>query len=680
MAHPPKKQKLNGATEEKLKPQEPTLEAANQPNPEEKPTKSRTIFIRGLPPSTTSDSLSDLISESFPVVHSVAVTDKESKTCKGYGFVTLTDHDDAQRARTEFNGRTFQDRKLCVEIAEPRQRDSAKSGTDTSKPLLTTKLIIRNLPWSIKGPNQLERLFLSYGKVRKAYVPSKGKGLMAGFGFVVMRGRKNAEKAIEGVNGKVVDGRTLAVDWAVEKEVFEELQSRQVEGGVDETEAREGGSESEGDEADEDSDEDGEEDGDEEKIPEDEKDREDGEDGEDDDAPIDKYPTEDKSSTLFIRNLPFSCTDEDLEDHFASFGGVRYARVVLDPITERSKGTGFVSFYSKEDADKCLRNAPRRPTVDESNPRSVLQNDSTDPSGDYTLSGRVLQLSRAVSQSEATRLAAEGIASRRKRSEDKRHLYLLSEGTISPKSALWEKLPQSERTMREASARQRKKLIESNPALHLSLTRLSIRNLPRSVDSRALKALAREAIVGFAKDVKAGKRGRLSKEELARGGEEMQAAEIARKKAAKGVVKQAKVVFESAGGSRIKEMEGGRSRGYGFIEYHTHRAALMGLRWLNGHAVEYKVDKGKEERKKRLIVEFAIENKTVLSRREERERLRVSKGVRNERKRKREAEAKEEEEEEEPKKKKERKTVDEKTVLRNRIIGRKRAMRKARKS
>lgn len=264
---------------------------------------------------------------------------------------------------------------------------------------------------------------------------------------------------------------------------------------------------------------------------------------------------------------------------------------------------------------------------------SILQNEDTDPTGQYTIDGRVLQVSRAVDKSEATRLNDEGAAHRHKRNEDKRRLYLLSEGTIPSNSKLWESLPPSERTMREASAKQRKALIEGNPSLHLSLTRLSVRNIPRSIGSAELKALAREAVVGFAKDVKAGTRTRLSKEEITRGGEEMLQAEQARRNAGKGIVRQAKVVFEGAGGSKVDEGSGaGRSRGYGFIEYHTHRNALMGLRWLNGHAIGYqvkdpeKLKKGKgptreevQDRKKRLIVEFAIENAQVVMRRKDRE-------------------------------------------------------------
>ncbi len=332
-------------------------------------------------------------------------------------------------------------------------------------------------------------------------------------------------------------------------------------------------------------------------------------------------------------------------------------------------------------------------------------------------------MSPAINKQDAERLNEEGAAHRRKAKEDKRRLYLLAEGTISSKSKLYEKLSPTERNMREASAKQRKSLIESNPSLHLSLTRLSVRNIPRSIGSKELKALAREAVVGFATDVKAGSRAAISKEELSRGGEDMQAAEQARKKAGKGVVKQAKVVFEGAGGSKVSEDSGaGRSRGYGFIEYHTHRNALMGLRWLNGHLVQYKVKDnakskiGQEElqdRKKRLIVEFAIENAQVVTRRNENEQkardrsaaadkaqVKVTqpdsgqKDGEGSRKRKRESESSMGRGK--PRRQsfgkqqsalsnnaettsRGKKTIDEKLSQRNQIIGRKRAMRRTRK-
>ncbi|EME49991.1 hypothetical protein DOTSEDRAFT_164875 [Dothistroma septosporum NZE10] len=691
--------------------------------------QKRSLFVRSLPPSTTSEILTDLFSESYPIKHAVAVIDNEKKECKGYGFVTFADAEDAAKAKQEFNAHVLDGRKLRIEIAEPRKREGegehAKHGKKQEAPQ-QTKLIVRNLPWSIKRDRDLEKVFLSFGKVKKAYIPKKGPGLMAGFGFVIMRGRKAAEKAIEGVNGQEIGGRTLAVDWAVEKGAYEGVTDGQEEHeeheAEEEEEEEEGGSTIGGAEEEHIDQDDGA----------DNSDSEGGEEGDEveehddmDDEEQEPRQSDDRSSTIFVRNLPFTCTDEDLEDQFSQFGNTRYARVVMDYGTERSKGTGFVCFYKKEDADACIRNAPTRssaPSADKSGndgrpsmpARSILQNEDTDPTGQYTLDGRVLQVSRAVDKSEAGRLTEEGVASRYKRDTDKRRLYLLSEGSIPSNSKLWQQLPPSEQAMREASAKQRKALIESNPSLNLSLTRLSVRNLPRSIDSKALKQLAREAVVGFATDVKAGLRQQLSKEEISRGGEEMREAELARKKKGKGIVKQAKVVFESAGGSKVSEDSGaGRSRGYGFIEYYTHRNALQGLRWLNGHAIGYQVKdtqsklsrEDMQDRKKRLIVEFAIENAQVVMRRSDsekkaRERSRaVQSGLvdkdgetfpksskrpgKNEkpgsRKRKRAPEGAQKTAESDKAKKEPKKPIDEKLAKRNQIIGRKRAMRAKRK-
>lgn len=39
---------------------------------------------------------------------------------------------------------------------------------------------------------------------------------------------------------------------------------------------------------------------------------------------------------------------------FRTFGPLRYARITIDPVTERSRGTGFVCFWNKTDADKAV--------------------------------------------------------------------------------------------------------------------------------------------------------------------------------------------------------------------------------------------------------------------------------------------------------------------------------------
>ncbi|KAK1640332.1 hypothetical protein BDP81DRAFT_419818 [Colletotrichum phormii] len=285
----------------------------------------------------------------------------------------------------------------------------------------------------------------------------------------------------------------------------------------------------------------------------------------------------------------------------------------MDRATDRPAGTGFVCFVNEEDSKACIKGAPRTQVNTLPTKHSVLQDESADSDGRYTLDGRLLQVAQAVSKDDAERLAADGSAKRREK--DKRRLFLLNEGQLDTRSALYHKLTPNEVKMREDSAKQRKKLVQGNPSLHISLTRLAVRNIPRNIGAKELKELARKACVEFATDVKEGRRQPLSKEEKVRGAKEDKDAEHDRKLKRKGIVRQAKIEFESREGTKVPETSGGKSRGYGFIEYSSHRWALMGLRFLNGYSME-----NEQGKKQRLIVEFAIENASVVARRKANEK------------------------------------------------------------
>ncbi|KAJ4319832.1 RNA recognition motif-containing protein [Neodidymelliopsis sp. IMI 364377] len=628
-------------------------QAASVPTNDRRSNARRQLFVRGLAKEVTTEALTEFFSDSYPIKNALVVLDKDTKESKGYGFVTFADVEDAQRAQEELDGAKLQGKKIRLESAEARQREGEGESKGQrlkaereaqKKENQTPKLIVRNLPWSIKTAEDLEKHFRSFGKTHFINLPKKPNGELRGFAFVAMRGKKNAENALAKLNGKEIDGRPIAVDWAVDKDAWQTLQKTEQEGeAAEDKKDMDMKDASDADLNEEHSDEDSEEDGsdDEDDDSHTDYDDEDLSDEEEDDVELEAPKPQRPNHVIFIRNLPFTVDDDSLKEHFQQFGAIRYARVVVDRDTERPKGTGFVAFFNEEEMINCLKGVPkvklhtknveRKDGATITTTHSVLEDADADPTGKYTMDGRILQLSQAVDKSEATRLTAEGAANRFSRDKDKRRLYLLNEGTIGSNTPLYEKLSPSEVKMREDSATLRRKQIQENPSLHLSLTRLSVRNVPRSITSKDLKQLARKAVVGFAEDTKLGKRQKLSKEEIARGGEEMVIAEKIRKKRGKGIVRQAKVVFETEKGSKVGEDTGaGRSRGYGFIEYYTHRNALMGLRWLNGHAVDYKV-KGEmpkskkaakeamEDKRKRLIVEFAIENANVVSRRSDRE-------------------------------------------------------------
>ena len=78
---------------------------------------------------------------------------------------------------------------------------------------------------------------------------------------------------------------------------------------------------------------------------------------------------------LFVGNLTFTATENDLQDHFAQAGAVVSVNIMQDKMTGRSRGFAFVEMGSKEDAEKAIqmfhsKDFQGRPlTVNEARPR-----------------------------------------------------------------------------------------------------------------------------------------------------------------------------------------------------------------------------------------------------------------------------------------------------------------------
>lgn len=60
------------------------------------------------------------------------------------------------------------------------------------------------------------------------------------------------------------------------------------------------------------------------------------------------------SAKVFVGNLEYSVTGEDLRNHFVAAGNILDAVVITDKFTQRSRGFGFVEFESDEDAKKAI--------------------------------------------------------------------------------------------------------------------------------------------------------------------------------------------------------------------------------------------------------------------------------------------------------------------------------------
>lgn len=60
------------------------------------------------------------------------------------------------------------------------------------------------------------------------------------------------------------------------------------------------------------------------------------------------------SNKLYVGNLSFRVTSEDLEEYFASAGAVDSANVVIDRETGRSRGFGFVEMSNEDQANAAI--------------------------------------------------------------------------------------------------------------------------------------------------------------------------------------------------------------------------------------------------------------------------------------------------------------------------------------
>ncbi len=57
---------------------------------------------------------------------------------------------------------------------------------------------------------------------------------------------------------------------------------------------------------------------------------------------------------LYVGNLSYSTTDDSMRAAFAQYGEVTSASVVIDKMSGRSRGFGFVEFSNDSDADSAI--------------------------------------------------------------------------------------------------------------------------------------------------------------------------------------------------------------------------------------------------------------------------------------------------------------------------------------
>lgn len=79
------------------------------------------------------------------------------------------------------------------------------------------KIFVGSLPYKVEEAD-LKELFDAYGEVASVkIITDRETGRSKGFGFVEMTDDESAQKAIDGLNGTEIGGRTIAVSQAEER-------------------------------------------------------------------------------------------------------------------------------------------------------------------------------------------------------------------------------------------------------------------------------------------------------------------------------------------------------------------------------------------------------------------------------------------------------------------------------
>uniref|UniRef100_A0A8C7I6M1 RNA-binding protein 28 n=1 Tax=Oncorhynchus kisutch TaxID=8019 RepID=A0A8C7I6M1_ONCKI len=396
-----------------------------------------TIFVRSLPADASNDRLEEIFSEIGPVKHCFVVKEKGAEKCRGFGYVTYSMEEDAQRA-----------------VREVKDYDGQK---------INVSVLIVNvcLMFPQCSNEDLKQTFAKFGTVLEANIPLKPDGKMRGFAFVQFKNVLEAGKALNAINLKEIKGRQVAVDWAVAKDKFVATQpgAKKEEKVAAEKAAPESDSEEE------------------EKVEEEEEKKKPEAHSKNkyDAANRKPLPSDiNQGKTIFIRNLSFDTEEEGLEEVLLQYGELKYIKICLHPDTEHSKGIAFAQFKSKEAAEKCIADAE-----DESE------------SGGIRVDGRKLNIVAAVSREDAVKLKDKKV----KTHTGTRNLYLAREGLIRSGTKAAEGVPAADMAKRTRFEDLKlTKLRDIN--VFVSKTRLCVHNLPKFVDVKQLRKLCLKAAGG----------------------------------------------------------------------------------------------------------------------------------------------------------------------------------------
>ncbi|KAL7153536.1 hypothetical protein ABFS83_04G176000 [Erythranthe nasuta] len=177
------------------------------------PPEGAKVYVGNLPYDVDSEKLAQLFEPAGVVEIAEVIYSRDTEQSRGFGFVTMSTEEEAEKAVEMFSRFDMGGRLLTVNIAAPKG-SRIERPPPSFEP--THKIYVGNLSWNVDD-SSLEELFSQHGKVVSARVISdRETGRSRGFGFVVMSSASEMNDAIANLDGESLDGRAIKVNAASE--------------------------------------------------------------------------------------------------------------------------------------------------------------------------------------------------------------------------------------------------------------------------------------------------------------------------------------------------------------------------------------------------------------------------------------------------------------------------------
>lgn len=179
------------------------------------PQEDAKLYVGNLPFDLDSEALAMIFQKAGTVEISEVIYNRDIGRSRGFGFVTMSTIEEAEKAIEMLNAYELNGRELVVKKADPKGTRPARQFQPIEP---SYKIYVGNIPWSM-DESQLEQMFSEHGKVAStSIVRERDTGRSRGFGFVVVSSEDEMNNAIAAFDGKNLEGRTIKVNVALSRQ------------------------------------------------------------------------------------------------------------------------------------------------------------------------------------------------------------------------------------------------------------------------------------------------------------------------------------------------------------------------------------------------------------------------------------------------------------------------------